>query len=118
MISAESAPAEVVVAVDLGGTLTKIAYVARDGSALDVRRVQTRVDDHGAVPPEWLADLIIEAVRSRPELRIVGYGFVAPGVAHVEVEGGVVERKFSLTLPEHLVVTPWKSLVAHVGTPT
>ena len=30
---------EVVVAVDLGGTLTKIAYVTRDGSATEVRRV-------------------------------------------------------------------------------
>ena len=49
-------------------------------------------------------------VRSGPP----AYGVVAPGVAHVEVEGGVVERKFSLTLPEHLVVTPWKSLVSLV----
>lgn len=53
-------------------------------------------------------------VRSGPPV----YGAIAPGVAHVEVEGGVVERKFSLTLPEQLVVTPWKSLIAHVGTPT
>jgi glucokinase len=88
MISAESAAAEVVVAVDLGGTLTKIAYVARDGSALEVRRVETRIDDHGSVPPEWLSDLIIEAARSRPELRIVGYGFVAPGI--IDAAAGIV----------------------------
>ena len=45
MISTESPTGEgsagdVVVAVDLGGTLTKIAYVSRDGSATDVRRVE------------------------------------------------------------------------------
>jgi precorrin-3B synthase len=49
-------------------------------------------------------------VRSEPP----AYGEVAPGVRHVHVEGGVLERKFSLTLPEHLVVTPWKSLVSFV----
>jgi precorrin-3B synthase len=43
------------------------------------------------------------------------YGAVAPGVAHVEVEGGVLERTLSLTLPERLVVTPWKSLIACDG---
>ena len=61
MITTESSASEVVVAVDLGGTLTKIAYVSRDGSATDVRRVDTAMDDHGAVPPEWLAGLVIEA---------------------------------------------------------
>ena len=41
------------------------------------------------------------------------YGEVAPGVAHVAVEGGVLDRASAGHLPEHLVVTPWKSLVAH-----
>ena len=50
-------------------------------------------------------------VRSEPP----PYGEVAQGIAHVEVAGGVVERKFSLTLPERLVVTPWKSLIAHTS---
>ncbi len=40
------------------------------------------------------------------------HGVIAGGMSHVEVEGGVVERKFSLTLPERLVLTPWKSLIA------
>lgn len=88
MIAAEREPEQVVVAVDLGGTLTKIAYVARDGSAVDSRRVETMIDDHGAVPPEWLAQLVVEAVRSRPDLRTVGYGFVAPGI--IDVSAGVV----------------------------
>ncbi|HYI58749.1 MAG TPA: ROK family protein [Microlunatus sp.] len=79
---------EVVVAVDLGGTLTKIAYVTRDGSATDVRRVETKIDDHGAVPPEWLAELIIEAARPRNELTTRGYGFVAPGI--IDVAAGIV----------------------------
>ena len=39
---ARGSTAEVVVAVDLGGTLTKIAYVSRDGGATDVRRVRHR----------------------------------------------------------------------------
>ena len=47
---------DAVVAVDLGGTLTKIAYVSRDGSATDVRRLETVKDDHGAVPRNgWLS---------------------------------------------------------------
>lgn len=75
-------------AVDLGGTLTKIAYVTRDGTALDVRRVPTAVDDQGAVPPGWLAGLIGEAARARADLQPVGYGFVAPGI--IDIAAGVV----------------------------
>ena len=80
--------ADVVVAVDLGGTLTKIAYVARDGSATDVRRVDTMIDDHGAVPPEWLAQQVVAAAAARPEVSVVGYGLVAPGI--IDVAAGVV----------------------------
>ncbi|NYE36672.1 precorrin-3B synthase [Nocardioides cavernae] len=40
------------------------------------------------------------------------YGEVAPGVTHHAVEGGVVARGVASTLPEQLVVTPWKSLVS------
>ncbi|RYB94457.1 nitrite reductase [Nocardioides oleivorans] len=39
-------------------------------------------------------------------------GEVAQGVVHVPIEGGVLDRKLSVTLPEALVVTPWKSLIA------
>jgi glucokinase len=79
---------EVVVAVDLGGTLTKIAYVTRDGGAVDVRRVETKIDDHGAVPPTWLAELITQTARAREDLATVGYGFVAPGI--IDVGAGIV----------------------------
>ncbi|HVK34310.1 MAG TPA: ROK family protein [Microlunatus sp.] len=84
----ESSTDDVVVAVDLGGTLTKIAYVRRDGSATDVRRLDTVLDDHGAVPPEWLAGLVNEASTARPELSVVGYGLVAPGI--IDEAAGVV----------------------------
>lgn len=40
------------------------------------------------------------------------YGEVAKDVVHVEVEGDVIDRRLSCTLPEQLVVTPWKSLIA------
>lgn len=80
--------AEVVVAVDLGGTLTKIAYVARDGSATDVHRVDTMLDDRGVTPPEWLAGQVLEATRARPDLRVVGYGLVAPGI--IDMAAGIV----------------------------
>jgi len=83
-----SARPEVVVAVDLGGTLTKIAYVTRDGSATGVQRLDTKIDDHGAVPPAWLAQLIIEAARARDDLTTMGYGFVAPGI--IDVAAGIV----------------------------
>jgi precorrin-3B synthase len=48
-------------------------------------------------------------VRSEPP----EYGEVVPGISHVPVEGGVLERELWLTLPERLVVTPWKSLITH-----
>lgn len=43
------------------------------------------------------------------------YGPVAQDLAHVAVEGGVVDREVASGLPERLVVTPWKSLVTHTA---
>jgi precorrin-3B synthase len=43
------------------------------------------------------------------------HGVLLQGVVHVETEGGTIDRKLSLTLPEALVVTPWKSLVTVAG---
>lgn len=40
------------------------------------------------------------------------YGPLAEGVDHLEVPGGVLERSALAGLPERLVVTPWRSLVA------
>jgi precorrin-3B synthase len=64
--------------------------------------------DELPVPPASDAPEPRALVRSEPP----PYGDVAAGVCHVEVQGGVLERKFSLTLQERLVVTPWKSLIA------
>lgn len=88
MTPADGSPHEVVVAVDLGGTLTKVAYVARDGTASDVHRLETVVDDQGTVPPEWLAQLIAQTARARDDLHAVGYGFVGPGI--VDAAAGIV----------------------------
>ena len=79
---------EVVVAIDLGGTLTKIGYVTAAGDITDVQRVETRLDDRGSVPPAWLAGLINNAAQARPGLTTVGYGFVAPGI--IDTAAGVV----------------------------
>ncbi|MGF9757625.1 hypothetical protein AAII07_20745 [Microvirga sp. 0TCS3.31] len=43
------------------------------------------------------------------------FGEVAPGVAHLEIRDGVLDRPRIEHLPEHLVVTPWKSLIAIDG---
>lgn len=87
MIADDARGPEVVVAVDLGGTLTKIAYVTSDGAATDVHRVDTRLDERGSVPPEWLARLVVDSA-ARPGVRPVGYGLVAPGI--IDAEAGVV----------------------------
>ncbi len=71
------------------------------------------VDELPAVPDAHDPDPRLPATTERP-----AYGEVAPGIAHVEVAGGVLGREFSLTLPEHLVVTPWKSLIIHAAAPS
>lgn len=43
------------------------------------------------------------------------HGVLQPGVVHVEVEGGVIDRELVNDLPEAVVVTPWKSLVTVAG---
>ena len=53
-----------VVAVDLGGTLTKIAYAARDGSTTPPRRLST-VMTGGQASLDWLAAVLTEAVQQR-----------------------------------------------------
>ena len=40
------------------------------------------------------------------------FGEVGPGLTHLRVADGVLERGLVSTLPESLVVTPWKSLIA------
>ncbi|WP_375431384.1 ROK family protein [uncultured Friedmanniella sp.] len=82
-----SHPSDYVVAVDLGGTLTKLAYAGRDGTSSPPRRLRTETAD-GQVSIGWLADVLSDAVRDRPADRCLGYAVVVPGV--IDVPGGVV----------------------------
>ena len=64
--------------------------------------------DELPVPPDDHAPDPRALVTSEPP----AYGEVPPGITHVAVEGGVVGRASLEDLPERLVVTPWKSLIA------
>jgi glucokinase len=76
-----------VVAVDLGGTLTKLAYAGRDGSTSAATRLRTEaVEGRASVP--WLAGVLTQAVRARPHDHCLGYGVVVPGI--IDVAAGVV----------------------------
>lgn len=77
---------------------------------------QVRGDGHDAA---WHVDeLPVRLPSEAPDPRALvssappPFGEVAPGVGHVRVEGGVVDRTVLEPLPEDLVVTPWKSLIA------
>jgi len=75
------------VAVDLGGTLTKVAHAHRDGSvSTPVRLPTTVVDGQASVP--WLASVLDDAVSARPGERCLGFGVVVPGI--IDVPRGVV----------------------------
>ena len=50
--------------------------------------------------------------RTQVESAAPSYGLVGPGVTHVEVPDGLLDRAFMEALPDaHVVVTPWRSLV-------
>ena len=74
-------------AVDLGGTLTKVAYAHRDGTATDPVRLPTSFAAGQASVP-WLASVIDDAVAGRPDEQCVGFGVVVPGI--IDVPRGVV----------------------------
>jgi glucokinase len=76
-----------VVAVDLGGTLTKVAHAHRDGTATTPVRLPTAVVGGQASVP-WLASVIDDAVAGRPGEQCVGFGVVVPGI--IDVPRGVV----------------------------
>lgn len=76
------------------------------------------VRGHGPTAP-WHVDELPRTPEGRPRdprTDVHGgqpaYGRVADGVDHLEVSGGVLDRTALAGLPERLVVTPWKSLVA------
>lgn len=71
------------------------------------------VDDLPSVPDTHEADPRLPSSSGPPP-----FGELVPGLTHVPVEGGVIDRKLVDALPaEDLVVTPWKSLVAGVPDP-
>ncbi len=74
-------------AVDLGGTLTKVAYAERDGTTGPAARLET-LSVSGQVSVPWLADVLTAAVRDRPQGRCLGYAVVVPGI--IDVAAGVV----------------------------
>ena len=67
-----------VVAVDLGGTLTKIALADAAGALSEVERLPTRLDA-GRLDPDRLVATVAERV-TRAGGSCVGYGVVVPGV--------------------------------------
>lgn len=83
----DAAVADYVVAVDLGGTLTKVAHAAADGTVSGVVRLPTRMVD-GQASVGWLASVLDDAVAARPGGVCVGYGVVVPGI--IDVPRGVV----------------------------
>lgn len=79
---------EFVVAVDLGGTLTKIAYADPTGSLTGLARLRTELATGGAGLVSWLAATIRHWVDQRPEGHCLGYGVVVPGI--VDAASGTV----------------------------
>src|SRR5580765_4164460 len=63
-----------VVAIDLGGTFTKVARAAEDGSLSDVEELDTPVVD-GVVPPQWLAQVVADRSEGAR-----GWGVAVPGI--------------------------------------
>ncbi|HYP46016.1 MAG TPA: ROK family protein [Propionibacteriaceae bacterium] len=73
-----SAP-EFVVAVDLGGSLTKIAAATPDGRLSRVERLPTRLGGTDEALLQWLAEQIRRLAHSGPGC-CLGYGVVVPGI--------------------------------------
>jgi glucokinase len=105
-----------VVAVDLGGTLTKVAYAHRDGTVTPAVRLPTTVVDGQASVP-WLATVIDDAVAARRSDHCLGFGVVVPGI--IDVPRGVVRAApnvgwYDVPLRHRLSeLTGWPGIVAH-----
>ena len=81
------------VAVDLGGTLTKVAHAYADGTTTPPSRLATVVVE-GQVSVEWLGGVLAEAARARPTEPCLGYAVVVPGV--IDLAAGVVRAATNL----------------------
>ena len=73
-----------------------------------VRDTAWHVDELPVPPASYDADPHLPAASTPPP-----YGDVADGITHLEVPDGVLASACIDDLSEHLVVTPWKSLIAH-----
>jgi glucokinase len=71
-----------VMAVDVGGTLTKLAWARADGGLGPVTRVPSEREGD-AVSVRWLARLITEQTGKQPGVH--GFGMVAPGIVDATV---------------------------------
>src|SRR3954452_2702367 len=111
-----STTADHVVAVDVGGTLTKVAYAYPDGSTSMPVRLTT-VQNGGQVSVDWLGDVLADAAQAQVGGRCLGFGVVVPGV--IDVSAGVVRAAtnlgwYDLPLRERLAgLTGLSGVVAH-----
>ncbi len=80
-----------VVAVDLGGTLTKMALVAADGTVHDEQVVPT---DRRGGPEATVTALLTAIATFRGERDVQGYGVVVPGI--IDAAAGVVRAAANL----------------------
>jgi glucokinase len=81
--------AEFVVALDVGGSLTKIGFADRRGSLADLERLQTHLAGGPDGLVDWLAEQITRLVESRSADHCAGYGIVVPGI--IETSTGTVK---------------------------
>ncbi len=100
--------AEFVVAVDVGGTLTKIAYADPAGSLTGSARLTTPLAEGGAGLVSWLAATVRRWVDGRPDDRCRGYGVVAPGI--VDATSGTVRTAANV----HWVEVPLRTLLTEL----
>lgn len=108
---------EFVVAVDVGGSLTKLAHADHRGRLTATQRRPTPVVDDGDRLVLWLAQQITDHASTRPNESCLGYGIVVPGI--IDSAAGVVRsapnlRWSDVPLRERLTeLTGLPGVVAH-----
>jgi glucokinase len=98
-----------VVAVDLGGTLTKMGLVAADGTVSDEQTVPT---DRSAGPDGTVGWLLGAVASMRADHDVRGFGVVVPGI--IDATAGVVRAAANLDWYD---VALRDRLTAHLGLP-
>jgi glucokinase len=110
-------PERYVLAVDLGGSLTKIAYAPARGPSSSTDRLRTDLSGGSDGLVTWLADQLSNYVAARPAEVCVGYGVVVPGIID-SAAGRVVAAPnvgwYDVPLRERLTeLTALPGVVAH-----